>query len=57
MSNYPYDSEVEDSEFISEVFELAFGDGAIEKGYSYADVLLQLRQFSDKALEVDKDEQ
>ena len=50
MSNYPYDSEVEDTEFIADVFELAFGDGAIDKGYSYADVLTQLREFSDKAL-------
>ena len=53
MSNYPYDSEVEDTEFIADVFELAFGDGAIDKGYSYADVLTQLREFSDKALVTD----
>lgn len=53
MSNYPYDSEVEDTEFIADVFELAFGDGAIDKGYSYADVLTQLREFSDKALMTD----
>ncbi len=50
MNNYPYDSEVEDKQFMSDVFELAFGDGAIDKGYSYADVLSQLREFSDKAI-------
>jgi|TARA_B110000977_G_scaffold172049_1_gene224132 hypothetical protein len=50
MSNYPYDSEVEDTEFITDVFELAFGDGAIDKGYSYEDVLGRLRTFSDRAL-------
>ena len=50
MSNYPYDSEVEDTEFIADVFEIAFGDDAIDKGYSYADVLGRLRTFSDRAL-------
>ena len=53
MSNYPYDSEVEDTEFITDVFELAFGDGAIDMGYSYADVLSQLREFRDKAMLTD----
>tara|TARA_A200000159_G_C7177819_1_gene278231 strand:- start:34 stop:198 length:165 start_codon:yes stop_codon:yes gene_type:complete len=54
MSNYPYDSEVEDKEFVTDVFEIAFGDGAIDKDYSYDDVLKRLREFSDKALEVGK---
>tara|TARA_R100000541_G_scaffold13587_3_gene22551 strand:+ start:846 stop:1079 length:234 start_codon:yes stop_codon:yes gene_type:complete len=53
MSNYPYDNRAIDVIFIADVFELAFGDDAIDKGYSYADVLTQLREFSDKALVTD----
>jgi len=44
---------VVDSEFVEDVFELAFGDDAINKGYTYDEVLVQLREFSDKALEID----
>ena len=40
-----------DREFIENVFELAFGDDAINKGYTYREVLVKLREFSDKALE------
>ena len=53
MSNYPYDNRAVDHKFIVDVFELAFGNGAIDKEYSYADVLTQLREFSDKALVTD----
>jgi hypothetical protein len=42
-----------DREFIENVFELAFGDDAINKGYTYHEVLVKLREFSDKALEND----
>ena len=37
-------------EFIEEVFEIAFGDDAINKGYSYDDVINQLIEFSEHAL-------
>jgi hypothetical protein len=50
MSNYPYDDLAIDIAFIADVFEIAFGDDAIDKGYSYEDVLGRLRTFSDRAL-------
>jgi hypothetical protein len=52
MSNYPYDDLAIDMAFIANVFEIAFGDDgmAIDKGYSYEDVLGRLRTFSDRAL-------
>ena len=40
-------------EFIEEVYEIAFGDDAINRDFSYEEVLGQLREFSDKALEND----
>ena len=33
---------VVDREFVEDVFELAFGDDAINKGYTYDEVLVQL---------------
>jgi len=50
MNNYPYDDLAIDIAFIADVFEIAFGDDAIDKGYSYEDVLGRLRTFSDRAL-------
>jgi len=41
-------------EFIESVYELAFGDDAIRKGYTDDEVLEILREFSDKALELDE---
>ena len=38
-------------EFIEEVFEIAFGDDAINRDYGTEEVLAKLREFSDKALE------
>jgi len=34
-------------EFIEEVFEIAFGDDAINRDFSYEEVLERLREFSD----------
>ena len=42
---------VVDREFVEDVFELAFGDDAINKGYTCDEVLIKLKEFSDKALE------
>lgn len=39
--------------FKEKVFEIAFGDDAIHKGYTEEEVLIKLREFSDKALEVE----
>jgi len=36
--------------FIEQVFEIAFGDEALTKGYTHEEVLEQIRQFSDVAL-------
>ncbi len=38
------------SEFIEAVFEIAFGDNAVNRGYTDEQVLDQLREFSNKAL-------
>lgn len=46
-----YDPEVADKEFLADVFEIAFGDDAINRDFSYEEVLERLREFSDKALE------
>ncbi len=37
----------ETKEFIEEVYEIAFGDNAINRDFTTQDVLDQLRQFSD----------
>ncbi len=37
-------------EFIEVVFEIAFGDNAINRDFSYAEVLEVLRAYSDEAL-------
>ena len=39
-----------DKEFIEAVYELAFGDNAINRNFTYEDVITQLREFSDDAL-------
>ena len=41
-------------EFKEAVYELAFGDDAINKGFTDKEVLETLREFSDKALELDE---
>ena len=43
-------------EFIEEVFEIAFGDDAINRDFSYEEVLEELRDSSDKAWGISKDE-
>ena len=37
-------------EFIEDVFEIAFGDNAINKDYTYDDVIIRLREHSNMAL-------
>ena len=43
--------------FINEVAELAFGEGAIERGFDMQDVLDQLHDFSDNALKWEEGEE
>ena len=42
-----------EKEFVEDVFEIAFGDNAINRDFSYEEVLERLREFSNKALEND----
>ena len=44
---------MDDKQFKENVFEIAFGDNSINKEYSKEEVLNKLRDFSDKALELD----
>lgn len=39
-------------QFIEAVFEIAFGDNAIHRGYTQEEVLTRLRKFSDDALKL-----
>lgn len=39
--------------FIEEVYEIAFGDNAINRDFSKEEVIAELQSFSDKALEKD----
>jgi len=43
-------------EFKEEVFEIAFGDNAINKGYSDKEVLEKLLEFSNLALKYEVEE-
>jgi len=42
-------------EFIEEVFDIAFGDDAINRDFSYEEVLEELRDNSDRAWGIDMD--
>ena len=44
------------NEFVMQVFEIAFGDDALEKDYSYEDVIDQLLEFSNHALKYEEQE-
>ena len=43
-------------EFIDEVFEIAFGDNAINRDYSYDEVIDRLLEFSNHALKWEEQE-
>ncbi|HKL23370.1 MAG TPA: hypothetical protein VJ895_01320 [Candidatus Nanoarchaeia archaeon] len=42
--------------FKEEIFEIAFGDNAINKDYAEEEVVAKIREFSDKALQVEQNE-
>ena len=44
------DDELIEKEFIEEVFEIAFGDDAINRDYTYQEVLTKLKEFSNDSL-------
>lgn len=39
--------------FIEQVFEIAFGDDAINRGFNYDEVIEKLKEFSDNSLIVE----
>ena len=39
------------NKFIEDVYEIAFGDNAINKGYTEQEVLDKLKEFSENSLE------
>ena len=39
------------NKFIEDVYEIAFGDNAINKGYTEQEVLDKLKEFSDNSLD------
>jgi len=45
-SNTPY----QDKEFIENIYEIAFGDDAINRNFSHDEVIEQISEFSDNAL-------
>lgn len=44
-----------DQAFIEEVFEIAFGDNAIYRDFTFEDVLKKLREYSDRAFDEDEE--
>ena len=50
MFNEQWKGVMSDREFIEEVYEIAFGDDAVNKGFYREEVLGRLRNFSDNAL-------
>mgnify|MGYP003127682264 CR=1 FL=1 len=51
VKTYLEEQSVNNKEFIEEVYEIAFGDNAINREFTQQDVLDQLRQFSDDSCE------
>ena len=41
---------MKNSDFMEQVYEIAFGDNAINKEFTQQEVIDKLREFSDKAL-------
>ena len=50
LNNLTIQKQMTKNEFIEEVYELAFGENAINRQFSYGEVLDELRKFSDNAL-------
>ena len=50
LNNLTVQKQMTKNEFIEEVYELAFGDNAINRQFSYDEVLEELKKFSDNAL-------
>ena len=46
--------EMTDSRFIEEIYELAFGEDAINRNFSHDEVIEQIREFSDLVINVNQ---
>jgi hypothetical protein len=44
------DNKLKDKDFIETVFEIAFGDDAINKGFTKQEVIAKIQEYSDNAL-------
>jgi len=42
--------QIQDEYFIEQVFEIAFGDDAIDRNFTYDEVIEKLKEFSDNSL-------
>ena len=52
MSNFFSDNQ-NVRNFIEDVYEIAFGDDAFDRGFSLEEVVARLREFSDKSFVLD----
>lgn len=43
-----------DKDFIEEIYELAFGSDAVNRGFSKEEVIKEIKRFSDLALEYEE---
>ena len=50
LNNLTIQKQMSKEEFIAEVYEIAFGENAINRGFSFDEVIEELREFSDNAL-------
>jgi len=44
-----------DEDFIEQVFEIAFGDNAIDRNFTYDEVIEKLKEFSDNSLIIERE--
>lgn len=49
-----FDDMIREENFIEDIFEIAFGMDAINKGYSMSEVVEKLREYSDNALKYEE---
>tara|TARA_R110000796_G_scaffold137390_2_gene253461 strand:- start:71 stop:286 length:216 start_codon:yes stop_codon:yes gene_type:complete len=47
--------QIQDEYFIEQVFEIAFGDDAIDRNFTYDEVIEKLKEFSDNSLIIERE--
>ena len=45
------------NQFIEEIYEIAFGDNAINRDFSFEEVIERIQEFSDNALKYEEGEE